>query len=154
MTAARANGVFCLEGTWERRLDDRTSVLPSLELLERIGHIRYIHRDVGTSDELYHYLAKWAQRGYHAYSVLYFAFHGVRGGIEVGRGVVPLSDLAEKLEGSASGRVIHFGACSVMSDRDTVASFTGRPERRRWLATARRSTGWSRRRSTCSCSPR
>ncbi|MFP5255365.1 MAG: DUF6642 family protein [Acidimicrobiia bacterium] len=121
--AARANGVFCLEGAWERRLDDRTSVLPSLELLERIGHIRYIHRVVGTSDELYHYLAKWAQRGYHAYSVLYFAFHGVRGGIDVGRGVVPLSDLAEKLEGSASGRVIHFGACSVMSDRDAVAEF-------------------------------
>ena len=121
--APRANGVFCLEGAWERRLDDRTSVLPSLELLERVGHIRYIHRDVGTEEELYHYLEKWAQRGYRSYSVLYFAFHGVSGGVRVGRGVVPLSELAGKLEGTASGRVIHFGSCSVMRDRRAVDEF-------------------------------
>jgi uncharacterized protein YecE (DUF72 family) len=123
MPAPRKNGVFCLEGAWERRLDDRTSVLPSLDLLERRGHIRYIHRDVGTEEELYHYLAKWSQRGYGSYGVLYFAFHGVKGGIKVGRGTVPLSDLAEKLQGTAAGRVVYFGSCSVMRDRDAVADF-------------------------------
>lgn len=116
-------GVFCLEGAWEKRLDDRTSVFPTLEMLERLGVAQYIHRDVGTEEELYHYLSKWAQRGYGTYEVLYFAFHGVRGGIRVGRGTVPLADLAEKLQGKAAGRLVYFGCCSVMGDRTAVADF-------------------------------
>ena len=28
--------IFCLEGAWEKRLDDRTSVIPTLEMLERL----------------------------------------------------------------------------------------------------------------------
>ena len=123
MPAKRPNGVFCLEGAWERRLDDRTSVLPTLELLERLGHARYVHRDVGTEQELYHYLKKWSQRGYGAYSVLYFAFHGNRRGIEVGEGTVPLSDIAEKLQGKAAGRVIYFGSCQVMRDSAAIEEF-------------------------------
>ena len=83
----------------------------------------FVHRDVGTEDELYHYLGKWAQRGYGSYEVLYFAFHGVRGGIRVGRGTVPLADLAEKLQGKAAGRLVYFGCCSVMRDRRAVAEF-------------------------------
>lgn len=120
---AARTGIFCLEGAWERRLDDRTSVVPTLEMLERLGSARYVHRDVGTEEELYHYLAKWAQKGYGGYEVLWFAFHGVKGGIEVGRGVVPLDDLATKLRGKAAGRVVYFGSCSVMRDRRGVEAF-------------------------------
>jgi len=118
-------GIFCLEGAWKRRLDDRTSVLPTLDTLERLRLATYVHRDVGTEEELYLYLKKWAQRGYSNYEVLYFAFHGVKGGIEVGRGTVTLSDLAEKLEGKAAGRVVYFGCCSVMRDEAAVAEFKG-----------------------------
>lgn len=118
-----AKGVFCLEGAWERRLDDRTSVLPTLDMLERLSIARYVHRDVGTEEELYHYLSKWAQRGYGSYEVLYFAFHGVRGGIRVGRGIVPLADLAEKLQGKAAGRLVYFGCCDVMRDTAAVEDF-------------------------------
>lgn len=116
-------GIFCLEGAWEKRLDDRASVLPTLDLLERLQLGQYIHRDVGTEEELYHYLGKWAQRGYGTYEVLYFAFHGVRGGIHVGRGTVPLADLADKLQGKAAGRIVYFGSCSVMCDGEAVADF-------------------------------
>lgn len=118
-----STGIFCLEGAWRKRLDDRDSVLPTLEMLERLQLATYIHRDVGTEEELYHYLAKWAQRGYSSYSVLYFAFHGVKGGIEVGRGTVPLNELADKLQGKAKGRIIYFGSCSVMSDHGAVEDF-------------------------------
>ena len=123
MPAKARRGIFCLEGAWEKRLDDRTSVLPTLEMLERLQLAEFIHRDVGTEDELYHYLAKWAQRGYGSYGVLYFAFHGVSGGIRVGRGTVPLADLAEKLQGKAADRLIYFGGCSVMEDQPAVAAF-------------------------------
>lgn len=98
-------------------------MLPTLEMLERLRLAQFVHRDVGTEEELYHYLAKWAQRGYGVYEVLYFAFHGVRGGIRVGQGTVPLADLADHMQGKAAGRLIYFGSCSVMRDRTAVAAF-------------------------------
>ncbi|HEX6247448.1 MAG TPA: DUF6642 family protein [Nocardioidaceae bacterium] len=121
--AGATKGVFCLEGAWERRLDDRCSVLPTLELLERLGLARFIHRDVGTKEELFHYLNKWKQRGYSGYEALYFAFHGTKGGIAIGRGTITLDELAEHLEGSAKGRIVYFGACNVMRDRSAVEAF-------------------------------
>lgn len=45
-------GVLCLEGEWEPDLRKRASVLPVLELLERLGVIKSIHRNVATPDEL------------------------------------------------------------------------------------------------------
>ena len=116
-------GIFCLEGAWNKRLDDRASVLPTLDLLERLEIATYVHRDVGTEEELYEYLSKWAQAGYRRYGVLYFAFHGVRGGIQVGRGTVTLDDLSEKIGGKAAGRAVYFGSCNVMRDRVGVESF-------------------------------
>jgi hypothetical protein len=104
MAARRPPGIFCLEGAWETRLDDRTSVLPTLEALERLRMATYIHRDVGTEEELYHYLSKWAQAGYRKFGLLFFAFHGVRGGIRVGRGTVTLDD---RREDGRQGRRAH-----------------------------------------------
>ncbi len=123
MTTSRLPGIFCLEGAWERRLDDRKTVLPTLEMLDRLRLATYIHRDVGTEEELYHYLGKWAQAGYRKYGVLFLAFHGVRGGITVGRGTVTLDDLAEKLDGKAASRIVYFGSCSVLRDREGVDVF-------------------------------
>lgn len=123
MTAPRKLGIFCLEGAWNKRVDDRVSVLQTLEMLERIERSTYVHRDVGTAEELYHYLAKWRQAGYRRYGVSYFAFHGVPGGIQVGRETVSLCELAEKLNGRAKGRIVHFGACTVMKDHKSVEEF-------------------------------
>lgn len=123
MAPRSIKGIFCLEGAWEKRLDDKASVIPTLEMLERLELARFVHRDVGTEEELYHYLQKWTQRGYSSYEVLYFAFHGVKGGISVGRGVVPLHDLAGKLQGKAKGRVVYFGCCDVFRDTDEVEDF-------------------------------
>lgn len=123
MTATRRPGIFCLEGAWGKRIDDRVSVLPTLEMLEHLEIATYVHRDVGTEEELYHYLKKWSQAGYRRYEVLYFAFHGTRGGIRVGQGTVTLDDLAEKLNGKAKGRIVFFGSCSVMKDKKAVERF-------------------------------
>lgn len=123
MTTSRLPGIFCLEGAWERRLDDRKTVLPTLEMLERLQVATYIHRDVGTEEELRHYLGKWAQAGYRKYGVLFLAFHGVRGEICIGRGTVTLYELAEMLDGKASSRIVYFGSCSVLRDREGVEEF-------------------------------
>jgi uncharacterized protein YecE (DUF72 family) len=117
---ARAKvGVFCLEGNWKRKLSERASVEPTLELLERLGCARYIHRDVATPEELRFYLSKWKQLGYSEYSVLYLAFHGSRGGIHVNdRAFVTLDDLAEQLDGSYKDRIVYFGSCQTMRITD------------------------------------
>jgi hypothetical protein len=53
----RLNGVFCLEGEWNGRLDDRTSVEPQLMMLENMKYCaRVIHRDVATRDEFAYYV--------------------------------------------------------------------------------------------------
>ena len=123
MPAAKLPGVFCLETSWEKRLDDKTSVLPILDLLQRTGHAKYIHRDVGTVEELKHYLSKWRQSQYSDYSVLYFAFHGTKGCIEVGRNSVSLEDLGEDLRGRAEGRSVVFGSCDTLRAAAKVNQF-------------------------------
>lgn len=123
MAVLPKTGVFCLEGAWERRLDNRTSVLPTLEALERLRLATYIHRDVATPEELDFYIRKWSQKGYSDYRVLFLAFHGDNGAIYLGRKPIDLQTLAECIDGRATGRVIYFGSCSVLGDKNAVAAF-------------------------------
>lgn len=109
-------GIFCLEGDWWG-VKDRTSVEPTLRLLETMGGYKapYFHHDVGTQEEFHFYLKKWTGRQFDDYPILYLAFHGEPGGIVVGEGrsnTLTLDHLAERLEGACKGRVIHFGSCS------------------------------------------
>jgi len=110
-------------GAWKSNLKDRSSVLPTLDTLERLRIATYIHRDVGTFEELDLYLGKWGQKQYDDYEVLYIASHGSPGAIEIGRKSVGLSELAHCIDGRAAGRVIYFGSCSVMADRKGVEAF-------------------------------
>lgn len=70
VAAHEVPGVFCLEGARGKRIDDNVSVVPMFEMLERLSLARYVHRDVGTEEELFHYLDKWAQVGYQWYDIL------------------------------------------------------------------------------------
>lgn len=120
----RKPGIFCLETSWETHLADRKSVLPILDLLHRTEDVRYIHRDVGTTEELFHYLDRWSLKGYAAYPVLYLAFHGTKGAICISDKVhVALTDLGQALKGKAAGRTIVFGSCDTVRDRVAVADF-------------------------------
>ena len=65
-----------MEGQWDDDLSDRTSVRRTLELLERLRVIQFIHKDVATQAELDHYLGRWTLRANAGYSVGYFAMHG------------------------------------------------------------------------------
>lgn len=112
-------GVFCLEGQWSNNLDDRSSVLPTLELLERLGEFRFIHKDVATIGELHYFLRRWTLRAYERYRVCYLAMHGNPAELELSRGnSVKLNDLAEILEGQCDGRRLYFGSCMVLDVPD------------------------------------
>src|SRR3954471_276534 len=114
---ARWDRVFCLEGEWQSRLRDRSSVLPMLELLERLRVLDFVHRDVGTPAELEHYLARWLQdTSVKDFYVLYLAFHGSPAGLDAGGDdLFSLARLAAVLEGECADCVIHLGSCSVLS---------------------------------------
>ena len=116
--ATKKKGVFCLEGDWWGARD-KTSIEPMLRLLETMGgyKVPYVHHDVATHEEFDFYLQKWCGRTFDRYPILYLAFHGEPGGIAVGEGrtsTIALDELADRLEGSCKGRVIHFGSCSTL----------------------------------------
>jgi len=127
----KSKGVFCLEGDWHSDFGRRSSVKPILDLLDQndTRRVPHIYRDVGTSEELDFYLAKWVQKQYSRYKILYLGFHGVPRAILVGDqrkagGVRELPSLAELLRGKCKGRLIFFSSCSVMNqDKRHLKSF-------------------------------
>ena len=122
----QSKGIFCLEAcAWFGGLKDRTSVEPVLRLLETAKDYRvpYLHHDVGTRHEFDFYLEKWKQPRFANYPILYLGFHGTPRSIEVGEGedkAIELTDLAERLETSCAGRIVHFGACSTLAAPDEL----------------------------------
>lgn len=111
------NGVFCLEGEWDSDLRKHESVLPILELLERLGSIKAIHRDVATNVEAARYLQKFAQRRYDPYGVLYLAAHGDKGRIFWSRDqAMSLDDLGSILAQGRSGYYLYLGSCLTLFD--------------------------------------
>ena len=119
--AKKWGGIMCLEGDYEESLEDRSSMLPILDLLERVSRdgITYIHRDVGTRAELDYYLRKWIERN--DYYTLYLSFHGTADGIQMSEhddGTATLEHLADILADAINDCVVHFGSCSVLAAED------------------------------------
>ncbi|MGY1771965.1 DUF6642 family protein [Blastococcus sp. SYSU D00813] len=118
-----SKGIFCLEGEWEDRLTDRVSVRPALDMLMTLRGGRLIHRNAATPEEFAHYFGKWAMRRYNAFPLAYLAYHGHRGGIDLGGGVMTLDEVAALVPGKLAERVVYFGACETLaaSDDDLLA---------------------------------
>ncbi len=124
------SGVFCLEGAWNPDdLTDRSSVLPVLDVLERLECIDYVHRDIGTRAELEHYVRRWIEENLD-YRLLVLAFHGSvdRDGVRSlwlsaeTDGTVTIDHLTGLLAGQLEGCVVHLGSCSVVDARDPAWS--------------------------------
>ncbi|RKN15237.1 hypothetical protein D7147_25560 [Micromonospora musae] len=112
---AKPGSVFCVEGQWGDDLAERGSVLPTLELLERLGRIRFIRRDVATPGELRFYLEQWLSRKYTAYDVGIFAIDGGPGRLRLsGRHELDLSEVVGWLQGRCEGKRLYFDCGSVL----------------------------------------
>ena len=118
-------GVFCFEGDWSPDLRTRSSVRPLLELIEQERQVDTIYRHIGTVAELEHYVKVWRQKRYGHYRLGWFAFHGEPGALFIGRKTITLEQLAHAIGRNAcAGKVIFFGACSVMAeDSGSIAEF-------------------------------
>ncbi|WP_419946345.1 DUF6642 family protein [Candidatus Poriferisodalis sp.] len=109
-----ATGLFAFEGNWEADLSDKASIAALLQTLHEWISIDFIRRDIGTEEELRHYIDRWLD-DYDDYQVGYFGFHGTAGNLWLDdERRVRLGDLEEMIDGRARGRVIHFSSCSVM----------------------------------------
>ena len=113
-----ATGVFAFEGDPEIDLRQRYSVRPVLQFLRDLEGLEFIHRDIGTVEELEFYVKKWTLSKHQQFQIGYFSFHGGPG--ELGfadqrRSGITLEQLARWIDGRAQGRIIHFFACAVMA---------------------------------------
>jgi len=56
-------GIYCIEGLWDHgNIQDQSTVLPILDLLEKRGYCNYIYHDCATKSELEYFLEKWKNK--------------------------------------------------------------------------------------------
>ena len=154
--AIKLDRILCLEeSVWDERqgLTDQTSVLPTLELLQRMGTIEeFVHRHAIGSTEFENYLS-WRTRGrrMRTYGTIYLAFHGSRKGMAAGETMYSLDQLAS-LIGELPNGVVHLGSCSVLTGREEAAQrflretgarlVSGYQRDVEWLDSAALDTAW------------
>jgi hypothetical protein len=114
MARSNVKGVFCLEGNWSDTFTDKISVEPLLRTLEGQNIIRAVRRDVGTKEELFHYLRRWTRKEFADFPLGFFAFHGDKNCISLDEESVTLDELGEELADLCSQRVLYFGSCLTM----------------------------------------
>ncbi|WP_435151242.1 DUF6642 family protein [Micromonospora aurantiaca (nom. illeg.)] len=113
-------GVFCIEGEWDHDLTKRRTVLPTLDMLERLGSLRHIHRSAVTRDQLRYHLEKWSTARYAAYQVGFFALHGSPRHMWLSRShSTSLDEVAGWIPGRWHGKRIYIGGCSVLRGSDS-----------------------------------
>ena len=105
--------IACIESLWEKKIENRLSMQPLLELVSKYHRIQYRHLICSTIQELEFDLRNVASGD--KYSILYLAFHGKPGRIELADGSeVSLKSLAMLMRKRFKGRVVHFGGCSIL----------------------------------------
>lgn len=121
-------GLLCLEGEWNDDPTSRQSVEPALQMLERCGLIRLVHRDVNTDHELWRHLSRWCEdAAYNDFYFLYLGFHGSPGEFEIGDVLVGLEQLGQRLDASCAESIIYLASCGVLkSSDDALKSFCRR----------------------------
>ncbi|MDD4889191.1 MAG: hypothetical protein PHU85_04620 [Phycisphaerae bacterium] len=117
--AQKRKGIYCIEAEWSSQATDRTSVAPLLELLSQVCGIRSYHRDAVNADAAEVLLARWCQKKFRAYPILWLACHGKEGEIlfQDGRatnGRMTIDQIEKVLQGKCRRTVIYFGSCSVL----------------------------------------
>lgn len=116
----RKRNIACLESMWDRRIENRLNVLPTLELISKTQESKFSHMTCNTREELQYNLNLLCKRNY---GVLYFAFHGSPGKIHLHRDKVSLTDLAAMMNCRFANWIIHFGTCSTLRKPREVAYF-------------------------------
>jgi hypothetical protein len=116
----RQRNIACLESMWNGTIENRLSIVPTLELISKTLETRFSHLTCNTREELKYNLNLVCKRNY---GVLYFAFHGSPGRIHLHRDKVTLPELSGMMNHRFRNWIIHFGTCSTMRKPRAVLDF-------------------------------
>ena len=111
-TKAYTKHVACLEGLWDLRVEHPPSVRHILRTGADIAGFRFAHLTCNTGEEFTYNLR--LLRGLRGFGVLYLAFHGSPGRIELATETLELEELAGRMGRGFKGWVLHLGACKTM----------------------------------------
>ena len=119
--------ILCLETEWgvnsKKRLNDNASVRPMFEFLESLG-VSVTYKTVATYGELRYYLSQMPKSMYSDYDIIYLAFHGEKGKIQLYEAkekntvvhMVSLEDLSNMCsQGWLTDKVVIFGTCRTLA---------------------------------------
>jgi len=120
----KKKSIICLESLWDQDLEShrRLSMGPIMELVSKLNEVKLILLSCNTKEELRYNLVKIKRRS--GYGILYFAFHGSPGEIQLDEGSIDLETLAGFMGRGFANWVVHFGTCSTIdTDRERIANF-------------------------------
>lgn len=135
-------GLLCLEGEWGPEYDENLTVEPVLQLLESLGHLFYIHRDVASLEGLMHHLDRLQKPEYAKIRVLYLAAHGGAGSVVFGDDDLTLDELGEILRGALHSRILYIGACASLKASDTALKKLAKTTGAKAVIGYRKNVGW------------
>lgn len=128
--------ILCLETEWGinsgKRLNDNASVRPMFQFIESckyLGGVTVTYKTVATYEELRYYLSQMPKKMYSDYDIVYLAFHGVKGKIQLYEAkekntvirLVTLEELADMCSHGdeshrwLSNKAVIFGTCQTLS---------------------------------------
>lgn len=118
------NNVLAIEGEWYDNLKRKETIKSTLSLLEEVCDLKYIYRQVNTSDGLLNYLKESRKNCYQKYDIIFLAFHGTRKDIEIATGeYLTLEDLGIACEGYFEDKYVHFSSCDLGNNESALDVF-------------------------------
>jgi len=116
--------IFCLEGDWNSDLTRTGGVKPNMKFLSSNLCIDMIHRQCATEENLKYYLEEYSEDRYKNYTILFLAFHGLPGLLQVGKTEIYLEKIADICENKLKGKIVYFGSCLTLNiDKRRIKKF-------------------------------
>lgn len=124
------HNIICLEAEWEYRQDKNKFCLntePLLNWLRTFHGCDIVYRHILNKQDLQYYLNYFVshKREFKKYDIIYIACHGWHHAIslEGEDGHIDLSELNMMANGFFENRIVHFGSCKTLANRNEAIKF-------------------------------
>lgn len=111
--ASHKKKIACIETLFDGNVENRLSVVPLLELSERVNEVKWAYLTCNTEEELKYNLAKLKHR--RGYGILYLSCHGKPGQLVLDQGAVDIEKMAGYMGEGFVNWVVHFGSCATLN---------------------------------------